>query len=222
MKTYFIVVAGGKGIRMGSELPKQFLPIGGTPLIIRTIENIRKAVPDAEIILVLGDSAKEQWKDIAQNTAFADLVVANGGSSRTESVKSGLALVTEDSMVAIHDAVRPFASVDCIKSTLNAAMEHGAAIPVVPMTESIRLKKGALSTAVDRDNYCIVQTPQCFRSEIVMSAYEQLSNSHSDDASVVEASGVKIALTQGNEENIKITTQKDLWIAESILKMQKE
>lgn len=222
MKTYFIVVAGGKGQRMGSQIPKQFLPIEGTPLIIRTLENIRKAVPEAEILLVLGKAAQEHWENISKNTSFADLTVAIGGKNRTESVKSGLELVKEDSIVAIHDAVRPFVSKNCIIQTLEAAKVNGAAIPVVPLTETIRMKEDSSSIALDRDKYCLVQTPQCFRSDIIKSAYEQLTSAFTDDASVVEAAGCKIALTEGNVENIKITTQKDLWIADSILKMQKD
>lgn len=207
---------------MGGDVPKQFLSLDGIPVVLRTLANFKNVVPKAEFILVLSSKDEKYWQDISKDTPFSDITIAYGGQTRTESVISGLKHVEGDALVAIHDAVRPFPSSKCILETLKAAEKNGAAIPVIPVTESVRKKEGQSSVALNRDNYCIVQTPQCFRAGILKDAYEHLNESLSDDASVVEAAAYPIILTEGNGENIKITTQKDLWIAESILKMQKD
>lgn len=219
MIKYVIIVAGGKGTRMGSETPKQFLEIGGKAIIIHTLEKIKKALPTAELFLVLPKAELERWNSISEGTAFEDIQVANGGLTRFDSVKSGLALVKSPGIVGVHDAVRPFVSVETIRKVFAKAEESGAAIPVVELKDSLRRLTQESSKSSNRGEYRIVQTPQCFQSKLLVESYQQeYSEEFTDDASVVESSGFEITLVEGNDANIKITTKRDLKMADFLLK----
>jgi 2-C-methyl-D-erythritol 4-phosphate cytidylyltransferase len=206
---------------MGAEMPKQFLEIGGLPIILHTLNKFKQALPMAELVLVLPEAEIFRWETIAHKTIFQNITVALGGSTRFHSVKSALAHIKElDSIVAVHDAVRPFVSAQTILRSMQKAAKENCAIPVVELKDSIRQLSGDNSTSVDRTNYRLVQTPQCFKAKILLDAYKQnYSKKFTDDASVVEALGHKISLVAGNTENQKITTKEDLIFAESLLKI---
>jgi len=233
--SFCIVVAGGKGLRMGSDLPKQFLPIGGRPVLMHTLETFERAIPGIRLVLVLPKDQQTFWQDLcAKHHFILPHTIADGGTTRFHSVKSGLQRLcpsgkdAEDALVAVHDGVRPFASAEVIRRTFDAAREHGAAIPVVPVVETVRqlLPTATVpapfgagkSITVDRSLYRLVQTPQTFQLPLLLRAYEQpYTEAFTDDASVVEALGHPITLVEGNRENIKITTPFDLRIAEALL-----
>jgi 2-C-methyl-D-erythritol 4-phosphate cytidylyltransferase len=214
-----IITAGGIGKRMGSEIPKQFLVIGNKPIILHTIEQFLTYDSSIELILVLPEEYVHIWEEICQKYLFTkEHQVALGGAERFHSIQNGLALVTGD-LIAVHDAVRPLVSVDVIASSFDAAEKKGAAIPVLSISESVRKIEHSNSFAVNRDDYKLVQTPQCFQASILQHAYQQrYSHLFTDDASVAESDGIKITLVEGNRENIKITTPHDLKLAELFLK----
>lgn len=214
-----IITAGGIGKRMGSEIPKQFLVIGNKPIILHTIEQFLKYDSSIELILVLPEEYVHIWEEICQKYLFTrDHKVALGGAERFHSIQNGLVLATAD-LIAVHDAVRPLVDVDVIATCFVAAEKNGAAIPVFSISESVRKIDHDKSFAVNRDDYKLVQTPQCFQASILQQAYQQhYSHLFTDDASVVEADGIKITLVEGNRENIKITTPHDLKLAELFLK----
>ncbi len=215
MKAYAIIVAGGKGLRMGGEVPKQFLPINGKPILMHTIEAFRKALDGIEIILVLPADQHEYWQKLCQDYNFCSPeLIAKGGETRFHSVKNGLALLPddEDAVVGIHDGVRPFVSKETIQRCYAAAAGGRAVVPVVPVVETIRqILPDGKSITRPRDEYRLVQTPQTFPLVMLKKAYEQsYSGTFTDDASVVEAMGEEILMVEGNRENIKITTPSDL------------
>ena len=219
MKKYVIIVAGGKGLRMGSELPKQFLPIGGKPVLMRTLEAFRKYEATLQIILVLPKEQQDFWKQLCEEYHFGvGHLIADGGETRFHSVKNGLAYVTTPGLVGVHDGVRPFVSREVIARCYELAAEKKAVIPVIDVVETVRHLKGEESVTVSRDEYKLVQTPQVFDADLLKQAYEQPYTSFfTDDASVVEAMGVSVYLAAGNRENIKITTPFDLKIAAALL-----
>ena len=222
MKAYAIIVAGGKGLRMGGEVPKQFLPINGKPILMHTIEVFRKALDGIEIILVLPADQHEYWQKLCQDYNFCSPeLIAKGGETRFHSVKNGLAFLPddEDAVVGIHDGVRPFISKETIQRCYAAAAGGRAVVPVVPVVETIRqILPDGKSITRPRDEYRLVQTPQTFPLVMLKKAYEQsYSETFTDDASVVEAMGEEILMVEGNRENIKITTPGDLKIAEVLL-----
>lgn len=215
MKAYAIIVAGGKGLRMGGEVPKQFLPINGKPILMHTIEAFRKALDGIEIILVLPADQHEYWQKLCQDYNFCSPeLIAKGGETRFHSVKNGLALLPDDkdAVVGIHDGVRPFISKETIQRCYAAAAGGRAVVPVVPVVETIRqILPDGKSITRPRDEYRLVQTPQTFPLVMLKKAYEQsYSETFTDDASVVEAMGEEILMVEGNRENIKITTPSDL------------
>ncbi len=215
MKAYAIIVAGGKGLRMGGEVPKQFLPINGKPILMHTIEAFRKALDGIEIILVLPADQHEYWQKLCQDYNFCSpKLIAKGGETRFHSVKNGLALLPddEDAVVGIHDGVRPFVSKETIQRCYATAAGGRAVVPVVPVFETIRqILPDGKSITRPRDEYRLVQTPQTFPLVMLKKAYEQpYSETFTDDASVVEAMGEEILMVEGNRENIKITTPSDL------------
>ena len=216
---FVIIVAGGKGLRMGADLPKQFLPIGGKPVLMHTLEAFHKADAAMRLILVLPQSQQTYWKSLCEEYAFSiPHQVADGGETRFHSVKNGLALVDEAGLVGVHDGVRPFASIEVIRRCYAEAVRYKAVVPVIDVVETIRMVQGDDSQTVDRNQYKLVQTPQVFDVALLKQAYQQpYTPNFTDDASVVEAYGEKIHLTEGNRENIKITTPFDLKIAETIL-----
>ena len=216
---FVIIVAGGKGLRMGADLPKQFLPIGGKPVLMHTLEAFHKADAAMRLILVLPQSQQAYWKSLCEEYAFSiPHQVADGGETRFHSVKNGLALVDEAGLVGVHDGVRPFASIEVIRRCYAEAARYKAVVPVIDVVETIRMVQGDDSQTVDRNLYKLGQTPQVFDVALLKQAYHQsYIPGFTDDASVVEAYGQKIHLTEGNRENIKITTPFDLKIAETIL-----
>ena len=218
---YIIIVAGGKGLRMGSDIPKQFLPIGGKPVLMRTLERFREYSDDIQIILVLPEAQQEYWHQLCDEYHFdVEYTLANGGQTRFHSVQNGLAKVPDDAqgVVGVHDGVRPFPSIEVIKNCYETARTAKAAIPVIPVVETVRQLDGDSSLTVPRDQYRLVQTPQTFDIQLLKAANNQPYNDgFTDDASVVEAFGHKITLVEGNRENIKITTPYDLKIAEVLI-----
>ena len=218
---YIIIVAGGKGLRMGSDIPKQFLPIGGKPVLMRTLERFREYSDDIQIILVLPEAQQEYWHQLCDEYHFdVEYTLANGGQTRFHSVQNGLAKVPDDAqgVVGVHDGVRPFPSIEVIKNCYKTARTAKAVIPVIPVVETVRHLDGDSSMTVPRDEYRLVQTPQTFDIQLLKAANKQPYNDgFTDDASVVEAFGHKITLVEGNRENIKITTPYDLKIAEVLI-----
>ncbi|MCL2596282.1 MAG: 2-C-methyl-D-erythritol 4-phosphate cytidylyltransferase [Paludibacter sp.] len=213
-----IIVAGGKGKRMESNIAKQFIEIGCIPILMRTISAFYNYDNNITIVVVLLKKEIEFWKNLCQQHNFniAHKVV-EGGKERFFSVKNGLQYVDTE-LIAIHDGVRPFVSAQTIENCFASAEQFGAAIPVMKIEESIRFVEENRNYAVERKNYVMVQTPQIFKSEIIKSAYNQLFEERfTDDASVVENMGQAIFLTEGNRENIKITTIWDLKIAETFI-----
>ncbi|WP_101688808.1 2-C-methyl-D-erythritol 4-phosphate cytidylyltransferase [Dysgonomonas massiliensis] len=214
-----IIVAGGKGLRMGGELPKQFIEIGGKPILMHTIDAFFRFDSWIRIILVLPESHREYWQELCQKYNYdVPHVVTIGGETRFHSVKNGLALV-DDGLVAVHDGARPFASEELIGRCFLAARDNAAAIPVVDATDSLRqIQEDGKSKIIDRSKIKQVQTPQVFSVVLLKKAYEQeFSNIFTDDASVVETLGQEIKLVQGEITNIKVTTPIDLKIGELIL-----
>lgn len=224
MKKYVIIVAGGKGLRMGGEIPKQFLPIGGKPVLMRTVEAFYQADTETGIVLVLPKEQQDYWKELCRQYDFRiSYTLADGGRTRFHSVQNGLQAVPEegtDVLIAVHDGVRPFVSSQVVRACFDEAACQGAVVPVLDMVDSVRqLSADGSSMAVDRSRLKLVQTPQTFRADVLKKAYSQdFTELFTDDASVVEASGVSVALVPGNRENIKITTPFDLKIAEALLK----
>lgn len=219
---YVIIVAGGKGLRMGSDIPKQFLPIGGKPVLMRTLERFREYSPALQIILVLPKAQQEYWKELCEKHNFTvTYQLADGGETRFHSVQHGLALIPDDAegVVGVHDGVRPFPSIDVISDCYETARTAKAVIPVIPVVETVRhLDNAPSSHTVPRGEYRLVQTPQTFDIQLLKAANRQSYNaSFTDDASVVEAYGFDVTLVEGNRENIKITTPYDLKIAEVLI-----
>ena len=218
---YIIIVAGGKGLRMGSDIPKQFLPIGGKPVLMRTLERFRRYSPTLQIILVLPKAQQDYWQKLCKEYAFdIDYQLADGGETRFHSVQNGLAKIPDNAqgVVGVHDGVRPFPSIDVIRNCYETAREKKAVIPVIPVVETVRHLKGDTSVTVPRNEYRLVQTPQTFDIQLLKAANRQPYNEgFTDDASVVEAFGFNITLVEGNRENIKITTPYDLKIAEVLI-----
>ena len=219
MKKYVIIVAGGKGLRMGSDLPKQFLPVGGKPVLMHTLEVFRKYDAAIQLILVLPREQQNFWKQLCREHDFVvEHRVADGGETRFHSVKNGLALVQVPGLVGVHDGVRPFVSVEVIRRCYDLAEQHKAVIPVVDVVETLRHLTEVGSETVSRNDYKLVQTPQVFDVELLKQAYEQeFTPFFTDDASVVEAMGVPVHLAAGNRENIKITTPFDLKVGSALL-----
>ena len=218
---YIVIVAGGKGLRMGSDIPKQFLPIGGKPVLMRTIERFREYSANLQIILVLPKAQQDYWQELCKEYKFSvKYQLANGGETRFHSVQNGLALIPDDidGVVGVHDGVRPFPSIDVIRRCYETAQSQKAVVPVIPVVETVRHLENGKSVTVPRNEYCLVQTPQTFDIQLLKAANRQPYNDgFTDDASVVESYGHSIFLVEGNRENIKITTPFDLKIAETLI-----
>jgi 2-C-methyl-D-erythritol 4-phosphate cytidylyltransferase len=220
MNKHVIIVAGGKGLRMGGDLPKQFLPLKGKPVLMHTLDAFHKWNPSAELILVIPKEHESYWNMLCKELNCNILhKVVYGGETRFHSVQNGLKEIKGEGLTAVHDGVRPFVSSEVITACFSEAERNGAAIPVVPMIESAReIINDDGSKPFDREKIRIVQTPQVFKTHILKEAYQQPYNKCiTDDASLVQAAGYKIRLVAGNRENIKITTPLDLIWAENIL-----
>lgn len=216
-----IIVAGGKGLRMGGDIPKQFLPVGGKPILMRTIDRFLQYDEKMQVVLVLPESQQEYWRTLCDEYHFSQpYTLANGGETRFHSVKNGLAKVSPAAtLIGVHDGVRPFVSLDTIRATYEAASLSEAVVPVIDVVETVRhLVGGQESETVPRSDYKLVQTPQVFSATLLRQAYAQpYTDFFTDDASVVERFGHPVTLVPGNRENIKITTPFDLTIAEAIM-----
>jgi 2-C-methyl-D-erythritol 4-phosphate cytidylyltransferase len=220
-KKAVVIVAGGSGKRMGAEMPKQFLELAGKPVLMHTINKFYHFDQRMQIVLVLPFDHIETWNRLCNEHRFTIAhKIVPGGDERFFSVKKGLAKVSENNLVAIHDGVRPLVSDEVIANTFLAAEKHGGAIPVISPSESIRQKTVDGSKPVNRDQYVLVQTPQVFKSELIKQAYQHpYQKKFTDDATVFEAAGHTIHLVEGNIENIKITRPVDLVFVEAIFDM---
>lgn len=222
MKRYAVIVAGGQGVRMGADRPKQFLEIEGKPVLRHTVERFLSYDPSMEVILVLPAAQKEWWRDYCRRSGFLErYAMVSGGITRFHSVQNALKYVGDEGVVAVHDGVRPFISQALLARLFEAAATHKAVIPAMPVVESVRRKEGEeRSTPVNRDGLVRVQTPQLFDAGILKAAYRQaFSTSFTDDASVVEAMGVPVHIVSGDPLNLKLTTPDDLLLAETLLRL---
>lgn len=219
MKKYILIVAGGKGLRMGGDIPKQFLPVGGKPILMRTIETFYQYDSSIEIILVLPVEQQVYWQSLCKEYAFSiSHHIANGGETRFHSVNNGLKLLGQEGLIGIHDGVRPFVSHEVINRCFTKAIQEQAVIPVIGVVETIRHLSAKGSLTVNRDEYKLVQTPQVFSTSLIKKAYKQpYTPAFTDDASVVEAMGIPVCCVEGNRENIKLTTPFDLKIANALI-----
>lgn len=217
---FVIIVAGGSGKRMGSEIPKQFLLLAGKPVLMHTVEKFHDFDGSMKIIIVLPPEHTGYWDELKEKYSFnIPHIVAMGGTNRFFSVRNGLELVSGGSVAAIHDGVRPFVTTETINRCFATALKLGNAIPVISPADSLRMVTGMGSVPVNREHIKQVQTPQVFLSDLIKNAYRQeYSESFTDDATVLERTGEIINLVEGNRENIKITTPGDLLICETLLK----
>ncbi|MEC8273408.1 MAG: 2-C-methyl-D-erythritol 4-phosphate cytidylyltransferase [Bacteroidota bacterium] len=224
MKQYIIIVAGGSGSRMSCTIPKQFLDLNSKPILMHTIEKMHQSLANSEIIIALPKSEFDTWKKLCQKHQFKlNHQVVEGGDTRFESVSNALKKINEQSVIAVHDGVRPLVKNSVVNECMQTAQEKGTAIPVIAIEESLRQKTDSGSVVVNRDEYLIVQTPQCFSSKVLLKAYQQdYSPRFTDDASVVESMGIEIQLVKGNKENIKITTPEDLKKAQVYINLRSE
>ncbi|GAB3340768.1 2-C-methyl-D-erythritol 4-phosphate cytidylyltransferase [Larkinella ripae] len=219
---YAIIVAGGSGSRMGMDLPKQFLPIGGLPILMHTIRRFRSYAPDLQIIVVLPVVQIPVWDTLCRQHQFHEVsTVVPGGASRFQSVRNGLAqILADDGLVAVHDGVRPFVSTTIIQNSFETAHRTGSAVTCVALKDSARLvHPDGSSQAVDRSQYRLVQTPQTFQLPLFRNAFQTEEQAFfTDCASVVEYAGFPITLIDGSYDNLKITTPEDLAISEQKLR----
>lgn len=230
-REYALIVAGGKGTRIKSKVPKQFLELNGKPVLLHTLEAFYRYSEKINIILVLPEDDFETWKSTCEKYKFhKNIILQKGGESRFQSVKNGLAKIDGDGLVAIHDGVRPLVSEDIIGASFRLAAVHQSAVAAVRLKESIRMTDQAClpegssarrqdnTKAVDRSRFRLIQTPQTFQVQLIKKAYEMKEDiSLTDDASVAERAGHVISLFEGSYENIKITTPEDLIVAEALL-----
>ena len=220
MKHYAIIVAGGSGTRMGCDIPKQFLLLHSKPILMHTLEKFHAS--NAELILVLHADYHDYWKNLCVEFSFdVPHLLVQGGINRFESVKNGLKHIVQDSIISIHDAVRPLVKIESILKAFEVAKEKGNAVLAVPSKDSLRRVVDGTNSTVVRSEYFLIQTPQVFQCNTLKKAYEvEFKEEFTDDASMVERMGEKITLVEGDYSNIKITTKEDLMIAETLMKIQ--
>ncbi len=223
MKKYAIIVAGGTGTRMGNTTPKQFLLLHDKPVLYYTVKTFLEAYEDLQIILVLPEDHTDMGREIIDAWFdYTRIQITAGGESRFHSVQNGLRLVKEDSIVFVHDGVRCLLTTELIHRCYEKALENGSAIPVINTRDSIRILTEEDNEAIDRSKIVLVQTPQTFHSKLLLAAFEiDFKERFTDEATVVEAYGLKIKLVAGEENNIKITRPVDLLLAEQILNESK-
>ena len=219
MKKYAIIVAGGSGIRMGGNLPKQFMLLKDKPVLYYTLKAFIDAYDDLQIILVLPVDYTDMGQEIIDAYFDKDRIrITAGGDTRFQSVKNGLALVEEESIIFVHDGVRCLVTTELINRCYTQAVETGTAIPAIVSKDSIRLLREDANDAFDRNNVMLIQTPQTFHSKIILPAFQiDYKDKFTDEATVVEAYGIKVSLVEGEETNMKITRKLDLLIAEKVL-----
>lgn len=216
---YAVIVAGGSGQRMGSKVPKQFLVIKGRPILMHTVEAFHNYREKIKIILVLPQSHVNTWKELCTHYRFnIPVTLQTGGPSRFQSVRNGLSAIDGDGLVAIHDGVRPLIDEEVIHRSFQTALKYNSAVATIPLKSSIREITANGSRTVDRDKFCLVQTPQAFKLELIKQAYQNAEQgSFTDDASVWEAAGHPVTLFEGSERNLKITTVQDMVVAEILM-----
>jgi 2-C-methyl-D-erythritol 4-phosphate cytidylyltransferase len=221
LERFAIITAGGIGSRMGTTIPKQFLSINGRPVLIHAINRFVSWVNT--VIVTLPEQYTAYWKELQGKHDFhVPHILVHGGETRFDSVKNALHFVSDRGLVAVHDAVRPFVTPDLICSCFEHAQQYGTAVAAIPLKDSLRMISEGKSQSVNRSDYYIIQTPQVFACDIIKKAYQQDYNStFTDDASVVEASGIEIQLVEGEESNVKITTPTDLVLAEILMRQNK-
>ncbi len=219
MKRYCIIVAGGIGRRMGGDIPKQFLILKDRPVLMHTIERFSTFDPEIEIIVVLPDDHIPHWWELVNEYSFTiNHIIVRGGEERFYSVKAGLEKTENESLIAIHDGVRPLVSHGTILRCFADAEKYGMAIPCIEPADSVRIESNGKNIVLPRKEVRLIQTPQVFRGDIIKKSYDCAFNaSFTDDASVAEAAGYTVHLTPGNRENLKITTAEDLIIANAII-----
>lgn len=219
MKRYAIIVAGGKGGRMNSDLPKQFIQLRGIPLLMHTIKVFYDYDELIQLIIVLPSNQIDLWKSLCKEHNFKiPHEIMQGGETRFASVKNGLSIIKEKCLIAVHDGVRPLVNRQTLENCFSTAEHYGTAVPVYTIVDSLRKTENNTNFAVDRNQYFIVQTPQVFQSSILKIAYNQTYQAKfTDDATVVESLGIELNLVEGNRDNIKVTTPPDLKIAEVLL-----
>ncbi len=219
MKKYAVIVAAGSGTRMGAEVPKQFLLIDDKPVLYYSVKSFLEAFEDMQVILVVAtEYVAATYEVVDKWFGRQRVIVTVGGSTRFQSVKNGLACIKEESIVFVHDAVRCMVSTELIKRCYSAALENGNAVPAIPSKDSIRLQSEDDNEVYDRSKVMLIQTPQTFHSKILIPAYQiDYKDQYTDEATVVEAFGIKIHLVEGEENNIKITRPVDLVVARSLL-----
>jgi 2-C-methyl-D-erythritol 4-phosphate cytidylyltransferase len=216
---YALIVAGGKGTRIKSKVPKQFIELNGLPVLMHTINAFFRYSENVKVILVLPEDDFETWNALCKKYSFAKkLILQKGGDTRFQSVKNGLEKIDGEGLVAIHDGVRPLVSEDIIGASFRLAAVHQSAVAAVRLKESIRMTDQDNTKAMDRSKFRLIQTPQTFEVGLIKKAYQIKDDpSLTDDASVAERAGLIISLFEGSYENIKITTQEDLIVAEALL-----
>ncbi len=215
-----IIVAGGSGSRMGGDVPKQFLPLAGKPILMHTIEAFYRFDNQMQIVVVLPRAQHSYWDKLCQKHSFNSIhyQLTSGGETRFHSTLNGLQMLSTEGIIAVHDGVRPLVSQATLQRCFDAAERAKAVVPAVPVNESLRQVDGTENHAVSRDAYRIVQTPQVFDAATLHAAFRQpYSTAFTDDASVVESMGVPITIVDGNFENIKITRPIDLFVAEAVI-----
>lgn len=222
-----LLMAGGSGLRAGGDIPKQMQTVAGLPMLMWSIKAFRSVCEDTFIVLVMNPECRDLW-----NSRLADFGdeykvdgICDGGKDRLESVRNGLKYLedtgrlTAESLIAVHDAARPMITPDVIRRGWECAKVKGSGVPVIPEVNSLRYAEGGKSRALDRSKYLVVQTPQIFRSDIILKAYNKgMSPEFTDDASVVEGDGEEVSLYEGDPSNLKVTTPVDFLLAEAILK----
>lgn len=224
MKRYAVIVAGGKGARMGSAVPKQFMLLAGKPILMHTLMRFHAYDNAMQLIVVLPSEQRTYWDELCRQYVFeVPHVVVDGGETRFHSVRNGLSEITSSGLVAVHDGVRPFVAREVLSVCFEEAAKSQAVVPVIDVVETVRMLVGNESKTVDRNLYKLVQTPQVFQTDVLLKAYNQpYDSSFTDDASVVESCGVKVQLVKGNRENIKITTPDDLLTGAVLLESMKQ
>lgn len=219
MERWALIVAGGKGTRMGHAIPKQFLPLCGMPVLMHSLKAFLNADPGIRLVLVLPEDSWDYWDELCVEYGFHHpLLIVSGGTTRTESVMNGLDEVPDDVLIAIHDGVRPLVEPGTIERCYVSAEFHGSGVASVELKDSLREVKSNQSHGLDRDLYRLVQTPQVFQAGALKSAYRNRGDrSFFDDATVWEHAGNKVTLVEGHYSNIKITTPDDMLMAEALM-----
>jgi 2-C-methyl-D-erythritol 4-phosphate cytidylyltransferase len=220
MQKYVLITAGGTGTRMKAGRPKQFLLLAGKPLILHSVDTFLKYDSNIQFVIVLPELLHHQWEKVCHEYGMhIRYQMVFGGPERFHSVKNGLQYIPDNTLVAVHDAARPLVSLDIIARTYHIAEKFGNAIPVADITDTVRITDHSASSPLPRERIKLVQTPQCFRSELLKKAYNKnYTESFTDDATVLEADGARLYLTEGHSTNIKITTPTDLLIAKALIR----